>query len=123
MGITSAQYGSLLIPIIMTKLTPELRLHIARESRNDVWEIRELLTLIKQEVEAREATEMVKVPAMGPTGGSHMRVSIVSHLRIFEGASKFQHLPVRYKWRKKLHLVVVFTQLNVFIVYMVTIGA
>ena len=64
MGITSAQYGSLLLPIIMTKLTPELRLRIARESRNDVWDIGELLTLIKQEVEAREATEMVKVPIM-----------------------------------------------------------
>ena len=73
MRIMPAQYGSLLIPIIMTKLTTELRLRIARESRNDVWEIGELLTLIKQEVEAREATEMVKVPAMRPTGGQHMR--------------------------------------------------
>ena len=57
----------------MTKLTPELHLHVARESRNDVWEIGELLTLIKQEVEAREATEMVKVPAIRPMGGPHIR--------------------------------------------------
>ena len=68
MGISSTQYGSLLIPIIMTKLTPELRLRIARETKKEVWEIGELLTLIKQEVEAREATEMVKVPSMKPTG-------------------------------------------------------
>ena len=73
MGITSAQYGSLLIPIIMTKLTPELRLRIARESRSDVWEIGDLLTVIKQEVEAREATEMVKVPAIRPMGGQSTR--------------------------------------------------
>ena len=68
MGISSTQYGSLFIPIIMTKLTPELRLRIARETKKEVWEIGELLTLIKQEVEAREATEMVKVPSMKPTG-------------------------------------------------------
>ena len=53
MRITSAHYGSLLIPIIMTKLTPELSLHTARESRSDVWEIGDLLSVIKQE--AREA--------------------------------------------------------------------
>ena len=38
MGISSTQYGSLLIPIIMTKLTPELRLRIARETKKEVWE-------------------------------------------------------------------------------------
>ena len=67
MGISLTQYGSQLIPIIMTKLTPELRLHIDRE-KNGVCEIDKLLILIKQEVEAREATEMVKVPSMEPTG-------------------------------------------------------
>ena len=73
MGITSTQYGSLLIPIIMIKLTPELRLRIARESRSDIWEIGDLLSVIKQEVEAREATELVKVPAVRPTGGQNTR--------------------------------------------------
>ena len=47
MGITATQYGSLLIPIIMTKLIPELCLRIARESRNEVWVIGELMDLIK----------------------------------------------------------------------------
>ena len=47
MGITVTQHGSLLILIIMTKLTPELRLRIARESRNEVWVIGELMDLIK----------------------------------------------------------------------------
>ena len=73
MGITATQYGSLLIPIIMTKLTPELRLRIARESRNEVWVIGELMDLIKQEVEAREATEIVKVPATRHTGSLQIR--------------------------------------------------
>ena len=73
MGITATQYGSLLIPIIMTKLTPELRLCIARESRNEVWVIGELMDLIKQEVEAREATEIVKIPATRHTGSLQIR--------------------------------------------------
>ena len=61
MGINSAQYGSLLIPIIMTKLPQDLRLHIARETDKDIWEIDELMTVIKREVEAREASEFVKL--------------------------------------------------------------
>ena len=64
MGISSAQWESLLISNIMIKLTPELCLRIARETKNKEWEISKLLTLIKQKVETREATEMVKVPSM-----------------------------------------------------------
>ena len=61
MGINSAQYGSLLIPIIMTKLPQELCLRIARETDKDIWEMDELMTVIKREVEAREASEFVKL--------------------------------------------------------------
>jgi len=69
MGISSAQYGSLLIPIIMSKITPELRLRIARETKKDVWEMGELLDLIKQEVEVREASEQVKIHTMKSHSG------------------------------------------------------
>ena len=58
LGITSDQYGSLLIPVIMSKLPPEIRLQIARNSKASVWKIEELLHVIKIEVEAREASEM-----------------------------------------------------------------
>ena len=57
MGISSAQYSSLLIPIVMCKITLELHLCIAQETKKDVWEMWKLLDLIKQEVEAREASE------------------------------------------------------------------
>ena len=60
LGITSEQYGSLLIPIIMSKLSPEVRLQIVRNSKDSVWKIEELLSVIKIEVEAREASEMTK---------------------------------------------------------------
>ena len=70
MGINSEQYGSLLIPIIMTKLPQDLRLRIARETDKEVWQIDELMTVIKKEVEAREATEFVKLHQPKPPVGS-----------------------------------------------------
>ena len=66
LGIGSEQYGSLLIPIIMTKLPQELRLRFARDTDKDVWEIGELMDLVKKEVEAREASELVKATSLKP---------------------------------------------------------
>ncbi|CAB3979329.1 PREDICTED: uncharacterized protein LOC107330089, partial [Paramuricea clavata] len=60
LGISADQYGSLLIPVIMSKLPNEIRLQIARNSTQDVWKIDELLGIIKKEVEAREASERIK---------------------------------------------------------------
>ena len=60
LGITSEQYGSILMPIIASKLPPEVRLQIARNSKDSVWKIEELLNVMKIEVEAREASEMTK---------------------------------------------------------------
>ena len=42
----------------MSKLPPEIRLQIARNSKASVCKIEELLHVIKIEVEAREASEM-----------------------------------------------------------------
>ena len=60
LGVSSHEYGSLLIPIIMSKLPNEIRLEIARNSTSDVWRIDELLETIKGEIEAREASEAIK---------------------------------------------------------------
>ncbi|KAL9961122.1 hypothetical protein ACROYT_G030013 [Oculina patagonica] len=43
---------------IERSLPPEIRLQIARNSKDSVWKIEELLNVIKVEVEAREASEM-----------------------------------------------------------------
>ena len=61
LGIGSEQYGSLLIPIIMSKFPNEIRIKAARETNMDVWEIEGLLQIIKQEVEARETSEGTRV--------------------------------------------------------------
>ena len=55
------QYGSLLIPVIMSKLRNDIRLRIARETTSKVLKMDELLDVIKAEVEAREASEGIKL--------------------------------------------------------------
>ena len=47
MGLNSVHYGSLLISIILSKIASEMHLHITKETKKDVWEIRELLDRIK----------------------------------------------------------------------------
>ncbi|XP_078368716.1 uncharacterized protein LOC144652543 [Oculina patagonica] len=60
LGVNCTQYGSLLIPVIMSKLPQEVRIQVARNTAREVWEISELLDVIRQEVEAREISEGVK---------------------------------------------------------------
>ena len=50
LGIESEQYGCLLIPVIMTKVSNEIRLRIARQSKSDVWKLDELMNVIMRHV-------------------------------------------------------------------------
>ena len=45
----------------MSKLPTEIRVQIARLTSSEVWSIREMLELIRKEVEAREASEHLKL--------------------------------------------------------------
>ena len=60
LGVSSEQYGSLLIPIVKSKLPNDIRLQIARNATDEVGKIEELLETMKVEIEAREASEGVK---------------------------------------------------------------
>ena len=60
LGVSSSQYGSLLIPVIMSKLPQEVRIQVARNTAQEVWQMSELLEVIRKEVEAREISEGVK---------------------------------------------------------------
>lgn len=53
-------------PHYYDKIDP--RVALVRKTKNEVWETGKLFIVIKQEVEAREATKMVKKPSMKPTG-------------------------------------------------------
>ena len=57
LGIDSAQYGTLLIPIFMAKLPKELRL-IVSGKYEDNWELTFVMKAVKNKVEARERCVM-----------------------------------------------------------------
>ena len=59
-GISSEQYGSMLIPIIMSKIPNEIRVVVARGNTAKVWNMDESLGTIKVEREALEVSEGVQ---------------------------------------------------------------
>ena len=69
LGVTPEQYGSFLIPVIMSKLPSDVRLQVARVTAKEVWEIQEILTVIKAEVEAREISDTIKINERKGTDG------------------------------------------------------
>ena len=54
LGMPQESYGSLLIPIIMQRMPSEITIQVARKVTEDVWPIKEILEIIKKEIEARE---------------------------------------------------------------------
>ena len=57
LGVSAEQYGGLLIAIVMSKLPDNVRLQIARNIKEEIWKIEDLLEMIKTEMRAREASE------------------------------------------------------------------
>ena len=54
MGAEAQQYGSLLVPVLLSKVPQEPRLIISREFNTGYWSLDELLKVSKTELEARE---------------------------------------------------------------------
>jgi len=65
-GVKAEQYGSFLIPVIMSKLPTDVRLQVARVTAKEEWDVQELLTVIKVEVEAREISDTIKISERKP---------------------------------------------------------
>lgn len=55
LGITSGQYGAMLVAIIIEMIPFEIRLVITRKIGRSNWEIDELMNIIKIEIEARKS--------------------------------------------------------------------
>ena len=61
LGVKADQYGSLLIPIIMAKLPPEIRVHVAQNTTQEVWNIESILNAIQSDkVKAMTSTKAWK---------------------------------------------------------------
>ena len=54
LGIESKNYGSLLTPIILERLTNQLKLTISRNLKSEIWNLDEILMLINEEVRAQK---------------------------------------------------------------------
>ena len=78
LGIKSDQYGSFLIPVIMSTLPLEVCLQVARLTTGDMWEVEELLQLIKREVVARELSDTIRVNERNPQPPQQQRRPLVS---------------------------------------------
>ena len=88
-GVNKDQYGSFLLPIIMSKLPPEVCLQIAHVSVRDVWEVEELMNVIKGEVKAREISSHVKVTERKQSDVTNIRkypAATVSTLLVRDGS-------------------------------------
>lgn len=54
LGVESKSYGSLLVPVIMSKIPEEMRLIVSRKFDQNTWDIDGMLEAFKTELEARE---------------------------------------------------------------------
>ena len=57
LGVEANSYGSLLVPIIMNRLPHQLKLVTSRNLSSDLWDLTELLKIMKLEITAREHCE------------------------------------------------------------------
>ena len=107
LGIDSAQYGALLIPIFMEKLPDELKLIVSRRNKGD-WELNSVLEAVKSEVEARERSGIQPTIEKTPprrltfhTGSNNATASA-----LFSGEGKFSCLFCRGNHRaSECHVV------------------
>ncbi len=60
LGIASEKYGSLLIPLIISRMPGEIALQVARKTSEDIWQINEIMDIIRKEIEAREISERIQ---------------------------------------------------------------
>ena len=56
LGTASEQYGSLLVPVMISKVPRELQLIISRQLAGDTWDFEKFLKIYRDELEARERT-------------------------------------------------------------------
>ena len=59
LGVSSEKYGSLLVPVIISRMPEDIALQVARKTSEDVWNIREIMDIIQREIEAREVSKKI----------------------------------------------------------------
>ena len=54
LNIDIATYGAILVPFLNGKLPSEIRVILSRNFQNDIWQLDDMLKILKREVEAKE---------------------------------------------------------------------
>ena len=54
LSIDIATYGAILVPFLNGKLPSEIRVILSRNFQNDIWQLDDMLKILKREVEAKE---------------------------------------------------------------------
>ena len=54
LNIDIATYGAILVPFLNGKLPPEIRVILSRNFQNDIWQLDDMLKILKREVETKE---------------------------------------------------------------------
>ena len=67
LGINSESYGKLLIPLLMEKVPPNMRLRISRTVDQPEWGLDVLLDAFDHEIEARERCEPIGTNPTDPS--------------------------------------------------------
>ena len=67
LGINSESYGKLLIPLLMEKVPPNMRLRISRTVDQPEWDLDVLLDAFDHEIEARERCEPIGTNPTDPS--------------------------------------------------------
>ena len=61
LNVDTSTYGSLLVPLLNEKLSPDLRLRLSRNFENEVWILDNMLEMLKLEVEAKERSLTIAI--------------------------------------------------------------
>ena len=60
LGMSSSSCGSLLVPILMSKMPRETTLQVARKTTVEVWPIDEIMGIVRREIEAMELSDSIR---------------------------------------------------------------
>ena len=67
-GVNPTSYGSLLVPVLLNKLPPELQLIASRKVAEEDWNLAPLLKIIEEEIAARERVQTKPSQVAQPQG-------------------------------------------------------
>ena len=59
LGVSSEKYGSLLVPVIISRMPEEIALEVARRTTENGWDIQDIMDIIRKEIEAREVSRKI----------------------------------------------------------------